>query len=170
MFRDIFKNHRFMGGFAFFVLCVAGALLYMHSQKHKDNEIPITEGNSEPPSEQDTSEVGDHFVEDYEEYETSPHQAHILSISESRPAEVTIGWKHLVGNGCTSAGGGAAQRNGNTIHLTIIVGEAFGVTCTQAVVEKTGQVTVKNLEAGEYIIRGKDENAGVLGRFRIQSP
>lgn len=35
--------------------------------------------------------------------------------------------------------------------------------------ERYGKFTVENLEAGEYIIKGKDENAEELERFRIQS-
>ena len=114
-------------------------------------------------------------VEDFapvvEEYEGSPHAAYILSISESRPAEVTIGWTFYARDGCTGASGVAAERDGNIIYLTIKVSHIFEVhlVCTQAVEERTGQFTVENLEAGEYIIKGKDENAGVLGRFSIQS-
>lgn len=38
MFRDIFKNRRFIGVLAFFVFCVAGSLLYIHHEKQKGNE------------------------------------------------------------------------------------------------------------------------------------
>ena len=38
MFRDIFTNRLFIGALAFFVLCVAGSLLYMHHEKQKGAE------------------------------------------------------------------------------------------------------------------------------------
>ena len=52
MFRDIFKNRRFIGVLAFFVLCVAGSLLYMHHEKQKGNKY-------EAPVEGDASQVVD---------------------------------------------------------------------------------------------------------------
>ena len=38
MFRDIFTNRLFIGALAFFVLCVAGSLLYMHHENKKGAE------------------------------------------------------------------------------------------------------------------------------------
>ena len=38
MFRDIFTNRLFIGALAFFVLCVAGSLLYMHHENQKGVE------------------------------------------------------------------------------------------------------------------------------------
>ena len=38
MFRDIFTNRLFIGALAFFVLCVAGSLLYMHHENQKGAE------------------------------------------------------------------------------------------------------------------------------------
>lgn len=59
MFRDIFKNRRFIGVLAFFVLCVAGSLLYMHHEKHKGNERQKPTIHYEAPVEGDPSQVVD---------------------------------------------------------------------------------------------------------------
>ncbi|MDE0017043.1 MAG: hypothetical protein OXU51_12695 [Candidatus Poribacteria bacterium] len=165
MFRDIFKNRRFIGVLAFFVLCVAGFLLYIHHEKQKGNERPILTAHYEGPFEADTSEVVDHF----KEYEGSPHEAYILSISDNRPAEVTIGWKHYVANGANSASGRGAQRDGNNIYLTIIETIYTGPNAsTQEAKEVYGELTVKNLEAGKYIIKRSHDNTE-LGQLRIHN-
>lgn len=57
MFRDIFKNRRFIGVLAFFVLCVAGSLLYMHHEKQKGNERQKPTIHYEAPVEGDPSQV-----------------------------------------------------------------------------------------------------------------
>lgn len=59
MFRDIFKNRRFIGVLAFFVLCVASSLLYMHHEKQKGNERQKPTIHYEAPVEGDTSQVVD---------------------------------------------------------------------------------------------------------------
>ena len=59
MFRDIFKNRRFIGVLAFFVLCVVGSLLYMHHEKQKGNERQKPTIHYEAPVEGDPSQVVD---------------------------------------------------------------------------------------------------------------
>ncbi|RKU20327.1 hypothetical protein C6503_05920 [Candidatus Poribacteria bacterium] len=59
MFRDLFKNRRFIGVLAFFVLCVAGSLLYMHHEKQKRNESQEPTIHYEAPVEGDPSQVVD---------------------------------------------------------------------------------------------------------------
>ena len=59
MFRDIFKNRLLIGALAFFVLCVAGSLLYRHHEKQKGNERQKPTIHSESPVEGDTSQVVD---------------------------------------------------------------------------------------------------------------
>ena len=113
--------------------------------------------------------VGDMMDYGYEEYDSDPELASILSISDNRPAEVTIGWMTGVANGCSGATGVSAKRDGNNIYLAIKTSQSTGAffTCTQAVEDKYGAFTVKNLEVGEYIIRGHHYKKE-LGRFRIE--
>ena len=59
MFRDIFKNRLFIGVLAFFVLCVAGSLLYRHHEKQQGNERQKPTVRREAPVEGDTSQVVD---------------------------------------------------------------------------------------------------------------
>ena len=59
MFRDIFKNRRFIGVLAFFVLCVVSSLLYMHHEKQKGNERQKPTIHYEAPVEGDSSQVVD---------------------------------------------------------------------------------------------------------------
>ena len=100
--------------------------------------------------------------------EVAPHEAYLLSLSDNRPADVIIGWKHYVGNGCDYASGGTAERDGHHIYLTVTEHKYTGPNmCTQAVEEIYGGVSVKNLEIGEYIIKGKHGNTEI-GRFRIK--
>lgn len=110
------------------------------------------------------------FDEDYVEYDASPHEVYLLSVSESRPAEVTIGWMYYASDGCRSAKGGTAERDGQTLYLTITGITSTGPgDCTNAVEVRHGEITVKNLEAGEYTINGKDDNTETeIGRFRIE--
>ncbi|MDE0086821.1 MAG: hypothetical protein OXU23_13970 [Candidatus Poribacteria bacterium] len=107
------------------------------------------------------------FLDDYEEYGGSPHEAYILSISDSRPAEVTIGWMYMV-FGCDNVSGATAERNSNNIYLTIN-GEGYtgSADCDDGSRQIWGKVTVKNLEVGEYIIKEIYDNRE-LGRFRIE--
>ena len=59
MFRDIFKNRLVIGVLAFFVLCVAGSLLYRHLEKQKGNERQKPTIHWESPVEGDTSQAVD---------------------------------------------------------------------------------------------------------------
>ena len=109
------------------------------------------------------------FLNDSEEYEASPHEAYILSISDDRPAEVTVGWKYYASDGCVSATGVSAERSSNNIYLTIKESIYTGPdACTDAVEEIYGEFTVKNLEAGEYIIKGNNNNTEEFGWLRIE--
>lgn len=102
--------------------------------------------------------------------------AGLVSVSDDRPAEVVIGAFGYNHNTCVNSEGKvSADQDGNTIHLTgkkeIPLG--FG-GCGDAIADVYGEVTVKNLEVGEYIIEGdflhkeyKDNYE--VGRFRIES-
>ena len=111
----------------------------------------------------------DYGYEEYKEYDSDPQLASILSISDNRPAEVTIGWMTSVADGCWGATGVSAKRDGNNIYLAIKTSQSTGSSfaCTLAVEDKYGAFTVKNLEVGEYIIRGHHHKKE-LGRFRIE--
>ena len=109
------------------------------------------------------------FLNDSEEFEGAPHGAYILSISDDRPAEVTIGWVSYTADGCGSATGVSAERDSNNIYLTIKESIYTGTGgCTDAVEEIYGEFTVKNLEVGEYIIKGNDDNTEEFGWLRIE--
>ena len=111
----------------------------------------------------------DDFENDYEEFEGSPYEAYLLSISDNRPAEVTVGWKYYASNGCNGATGVSAERDSNNIYLTIKESIYTGPDdCTTAEEEIYGKFIVKNLEVGEYIIKGNDDNTEEIGRFRIE--
>ncbi len=113
--------------------------------------------------------TGCDFLNDSEEFEGSPHEAYILSISDDRPAEVTVGWKYYASDGCISATGVSAERGSNNIYLTIKESIYTGPDeCTAAVEEIYGEFTVKNLEVGEYVIKGNDDNTEEFGRLRIE--
>ena len=109
------------------------------------------------------------YYEEYTEYDSDPQLASILSISDNRPAEVTIGWMTSVADGCSGAKGVSAKRDGNNIYLAIKKSKSTGSSfaCTLAVEDIYGAFTVKNLEVGEYIIRGHHQKKE-LGRFRIE--
>ena len=98
----------------------------------------------------------------------------IASVSSDRPAEVVIGAYGEHYNTCVSGPEVYANREGNKIYLTGKKEIPFGPGgCGDAVAELYGEVTVKNLEVGEYIIMGdvpsiyhKDYE---LGRLRVES-
>lgn len=112
----------------------------------------------------------------------SPHAVYLLSVSDNRPAEVTIGWGFYAKNGCDGVRGGTAQPDGHTIYLAIEEIIYTGPNdCADILGLTHGEITVKNLEAGEYIIKGKHDNTELgsfhdqygnieteLGRFRIE--
>ncbi len=97
----------------------------------------------------------------------SPDAVYILSISEDRPAEMRIGWMENVID-CEDATGRAAQRDGNTIEITIDVSDWKGAICHELSREVYGEFTVKNLEVGEYIIKSGDREYREFGRLRIE--
>ncbi len=96
--------------------------------------------------------------------------ASIVSVSDDRPAEVVIGAFGFHYNGCVNTDGNVyvyADRYGNEIHLTGRMEIFVGGTCEQAETEVYGEVTVKNLEVGEYkIVSNYDPE---LQWFRIES-
>ena len=85
MFRDIFKNRLFIGALAFFVLCVAGSLLYMHHEKQKrveyekETQDRVRQWNDKQVG--DTSEGGD-FHADGNSWHAEPHDVP-MKISEA---------------------------------------------------------------------------------------
>ena len=131
--------------------------------------------------------TGCDYVDGYTDEDMTIKAAYLASVSSVRPAEVTIGaigWHH---NTCVGSEAKVyATREGNKIYLTaqkkVPTGSGF---CGAAVTEVHGEVTLKNLDIGEYIILGEDakrvfnisdENGyssfgfgGELGRFRIES-
>ena len=90
----------------------------------------------------------------------------LLYVSENRPATVLIGvhgWHH---NTCVDGDAKvSADRDGKTIHLTATmrVYSGFG-GCGDAVSDVYGEVTVRNLEVGEYKVMYGDRE---LLKFRI---
>ncbi len=104
--------------------------------------------------------------------------AGVVSTSMDRPserdtiAEVVIGAFSANPNTCVGKLKVSADREGNNIYLTaeketsLVSGLVFGA-CGDAVTEVYGEVTVKNLEVGEYKILD-DNSRRELGRFRIE--
>ncbi len=90
----------------------------------------------------------------------------LVYVSENRPATVLIGvlgWHH---NTCVDGDAKiSADRDGKTIHLTATmrVYSGFG-GCGDAVSDVYGEVTVRNLEVGEYKVMYGDRE---LLKFRI---
>lgn len=118
----------------------------------------------------------------YADEDMTINAAYLTSVSGVRPAEVTIGamgW-HLTT--CVDLEAKVyANREGNKIYLTaqkkVPTGDGY---CGQSVTRVYGEVTLKNLEVGEYIILDGDDFDrvdprrsfgfdGELGRFRIES-
>ena len=98
----------------------------------------------------------------------------ISSVSSDRPAEVVIGAYGEHHNTCVSGAKVYANRDGNKIYLTAKKEIPLGLGgCGDAVVDVYEEVTVKNLEVGEYIIMGDApfEYYGdyELGRLRVES-
>ena len=135
-----------------------------NKEQEQTDEKPV---HSEEPSKRPIEHGHDDLIE-YEELDGSPHEASLLSISESRPAEAIIEWKYYAGDGCSGAREKTVQRDGNTIYLTIIASSVLNVHCAMLAHEVKGQFTVKNLEVGEYVIKGMDEKSKEFGRFRIE--
>lgn len=102
------------------------------------------------------------------------HAVVISSVSSDRPAEVVIGAYGAHHDTCVSGPEVYANRDGNKIYLTAKKEIPFGPwSCGDAVTELYGEVTVKNLEVGEYIIMGNVPNIYhndyELGRLRVES-
>ena len=99
----------------------------------------------------------------------------ISSVSSDRPAEMVIGAYGAHSNTCVSSGAKVyANRDGNKIYLTAKKEISLGPgDCGDAVTEVYGEVTVKNLEVGEYIIMGDGPfeyyEDYELGRLRVES-
>lgn len=98
----------------------------------------------------------------------------ISSVSNDRPAEVVIGAYGAHYNTCVSGAKVYANRDGNKIYLTAKKEIPLGPgSCGDAVGEVYGEVTVKNLEVGEYIIMGdvpfEYYEDYELGRLRVES-
>ena len=98
----------------------------------------------------------------------------ISSVSSERPAEVVIGAYGTHYNTCVSRAKVHANRDGNKIYLTAKKTIPLGpVDCGDAITDVYGEVTVKNLEVGEYIIMGNVPfeyyEDYELGRLRVES-
>ncbi len=113
--------------------------------------------------------------------------AYLVSVSSVRPAEVTIGAMGWNNNTCVGSEAKVyASREGNKIYLSaqkrVSTGSGY---CGDMVTGVHGEVTLKNLDVGEYIILEEDAKrvfnfsdedgyssfgfGGELGRFRIES-
>ena len=94
--------------------------------------------------------------------------AGIVSISDDRPAKVVIGAFGYHSNTCVNRDGKVyANQSGSDIYLTGRMEIFVGGECGASVTEAYGEVTVWELEVGEYkIMSGYDSE---LQRFRIES-
>ena len=91
----------------------------------------------------------------------------VLSVSEDRPATVVIGVLGSHSNTCVDGSAKvSADRNGKTIQLTATmrVSTGFGGACGDAVSDVYGEVTIRNLEVGEYKVKSGSHE---LLKFRI---
>ena len=131
--------------------------------------------------------TGCDYVDGYADEDMTIKAAYLASVSSVRPTEVTIGVIGWHNNTCVSSEAEVyATREGNKIYLSAQKKVSTGPgDCGQAVTGVHGEVTLKNLDVGEYIILGEDakrvfnisdENGyssfgfgGELGRFRIES-
>lgn len=119
--------------------------------------------------------IGCDYLDGHKDEDMPIEVAALVSISDDRPAEVVIGAFGTHSNTCVSSGAKLyASRDGNKIHLTgkMEIPLGFG-GCGDAVSAVYGEVTVKNLEVGEYIIEGDWINREYkdnyeIGRFRIE--
>lgn len=93
--------------------------------------------------------------------------AHIVSISNSRPADVVIAVHGLHNNTCVkSTGMLSATLKGNEIRLNAKQEVGIGPgECGAAITDIYAEDTLHNMGIGEYVIMGGDNTE--LGRFRI---
>ena len=108
MFKSFFSNRLFIGAFVFFVLCVAGSLLYLqHVKRQSARELAETEEriktltekqNPQPPAEAPVVETPEppqqdgHFHADGT-WHAGPHEAHVeppSEVSEPEPPPAYI--------------------------------------------------------------------------------
>lgn len=111
----------------------------------------------------------DGFENGFETINTYPSDVAVLSISESRPANIRIGgifWHH---NTCVSSETKMyADVVGKKIYLRGKMDAcSTGCICGSAVTQSYGEIDVKNLEVGEYSIVSPD--GSVLTRLVIES-
>ena len=129
----------------------------------------------------------DYVGDGYADEDMTIKAAYLASVSSVRPAEVTIGAIGWHNSTCVGSEAKVyATREGNKIYLSAQKKVPTGAeVCGASVTGVRGEVTLKNLDVGEYIIL--DENAkrvfnisddngyssfdfgGELGRFRIES-
>ena len=111
--------------------------------------------------------TGCDFSDEYRDQNMVIETAYPVSISGGRPTEVVIGAIGY-GGGCDKLDAQvSAVRAGNKIHLTARMEAYIGYgACEDIMSEVYGEVTVKDLEVGEYIIMSE---AKERGRFRIES-
>lgn len=118
--------------------------------------------------------MGCDYPHGYKDVDMEIYAVVISSVSSDRPAEVVIGAYGTHSNTCVSGAKVYANRDGNKIYLTAKkeISLAPG-DCGDAVTELYGEVTVKNLEVGEYIIMGdvpfEYYEDYELGRLRVES-
>ncbi|MDE0325751.1 MAG: hypothetical protein OXN27_17690 [Candidatus Poribacteria bacterium] len=133
--------------------------------------------------------TGCDYVEDedgYADEDMTIKAAYLTSVSSVRPAEVTIGAIGWHNDTCVGSEAKVyANREGNKIYLSAQKKVPTGTgACGAAVTGVRGEVTLKNLDIGEYIILDEDEKrvfnisdengyssfgfGGELGRFRIE--
>ena len=129
----------------------------------------------------------DNVEDGYADEDMTIKAAYLTSVSSVSPAEVTIGVIGWHNNTCVGSEAKVyANREGNKIYLTTQKKVPIGDwACGAAVTGVRGEVTLKNLEVGEYIILDEDAErvsnisddngyssfrfGGELGRFRIES-
>lgn len=107
------------------------------------------------------------YLDGYKEEDMGMVAAHIVSISESRPAEVVIAVYGINSDTCVKSTGKLyAKQDGNKIRLTAKQEVPIGPgACGAAITDVYAEDTVHNLEVGEYIIVSGDYE---FGRFRIE--
>lgn len=119
--------------------------------------------------------LGCDYLDGHKDVDMAIHAVVISSVSSDRPAEVVIGAYGAHYNTCVSGTKVYANRDGNKIYLTAKKEIPFGLgSCGDAVAELYGEVTVKNLEVGEYIIMedvvpSEYYENYELGRLRVES-
>ena len=118
--------------------------------------------------------MGCDYLDGHKDVDMEIYAVVISSVSSDRPAEVVIGAYGAHSNTCVSGAKVYANRDGNKIYLTAKKEIPLGPgDCGSAVAEVYGEVTVKNLEVGEYIIMGdvpfEYYEDYELGRLRVES-